>query len=100
MTTPAPATERERIARYLKDRQFITNNLESYTQEIADYILAREAAALDALKPFAEFADADWSVTAWHPIQPGAVLMVDQDGKQITYGDLLAAKAIRAGAKP
>ncbi len=60
----------------------------------ASYWQGTRIAVLEiALKPFAEFADADWSVTAWHPITEDAELMVDRFGRRIVYRDLLNARA-------
>jgi len=47
-----------------------------------------------ALRPFSAFSDANWYLTAWHPIQEDSQIMVDNSaGIAITYGDLCRARA-------
>jgi len=47
-----------------------------------------------ALRPFSAFSDANWYLTAWHPVQEDSQIMVDNSaGIAITYGDLCRASA-------
>lgn len=85
MTTPAPATERERIVAEIKTVWLRAPGLTAW-QETADYILSREAALREEMALMVE----------------GLKLPASQDRFDIGYnaGFVDAALNIRAGAKP